>query len=109
VDVLDVATGKWSTGPALPGPDRVGFSPAAAAVGGRLVVNTSSGPVYRLNEAGDGWEKVGEATTKRRVARLIPHGADAVILVGGAGGGENVAAVEVVRLAARGEAVTAGR
>lgn len=105
VDVLDVASGKWTTGPKLPGEDKVAFSPAAATVGGRVVVNTSAGPVYRLTEAGDGWEKVGEAKTKRMVARLVPHSADAVILVGGAGGGGNVDAVEAVRLAGRGEPV----
>jgi N-acetylneuraminic acid mutarotase len=103
VDVLDVATGKWTTGPHLPGADRVAFSPAAGTVNGRVVVNTSAGPVFRLTEAGDGWEKVGEAKAKRMVARLVPHGDDAVVLVGGAGGGGNVDAVEVVRLAARGE------
>ena len=108
VDVLDVTTGKWTDGPALPGADRVAFSPAAGVVKGRVVVNTSAGPVYRLNEAGTGWEKVGEAKTKRMVARLVPLGDDAVILVGGAAGGGNVDAVEVVRLAARGEPVVAG-
>ncbi|MBA4191282.1 MAG: hypothetical protein C0467_25145 [Planctomycetaceae bacterium] len=108
VDVLDTATGKWATGPQLPGAERTAFSPAAGVVKGRVVVNTSAGPVFRLNETGDGWEKVGEAKKKRMVARLVPHGDDAVILVGGAGGGGNVDAVEVVRLAARGEPVVTG-
>ncbi len=98
-DVLDVTTQKWTTGPALPGTDRVAFAPAACSVAGRLVVNTSDGPVYRLTDAGDGWEKSGEAATKRVVARLVPFGADAVVLVGGSGAGGNVAAVEVVRFA----------
>jgi N-acetylneuraminic acid mutarotase len=105
VDVLDVSTGKWSSGPAIPGGERVAFSPAACAVGGRLVVNTSEGPLYRLNTAGDGWEKVGEAAKKRIVARLVPLGTDRVVLVGGAGGGANVDAIEVIRLAERGEPV----
>ena len=109
VDVLDVTTGKWTTGPELPGSDRVAFSPAACVVNGRLVVNTSAGPVFRLNEAGTGWEKVGEATAKRMVARLIPLGADAVVLVGGASGGGNAAELEVIKLAAKGEPVAAGR
>jgi N-acetylneuraminic acid mutarotase len=107
VDILDVATGKWSTGPALPvGSDRAAFSPAATVVNGRVVVNTSEGPVYRLNEAGDGWEKVGEAATKRMVARLVPLSNDSVLLVGGVSGNANVATVEVVKLAAKGERVT---
>jgi N-acetylneuraminic acid mutarotase len=106
VDVLDVATGEWGTGPALPGNDRAAFSPAATVVNGRVVVNTNAGPVFRLTEAGDVWEKVGDAPTKRLVARLVPFGSDAVLLVGGASGGANVAALDVMKLAAKGERVT---
>jgi N-acetylneuraminic acid mutarotase len=110
VDVLDVAAGKWTTGPALPGDDRVAFSPAAGVVNGRVVVNTSEGPIYRLNEAGDGWEKVGEVKTKRLVARMVSAGANSVLLVGGASpGAGNVAAVERVTLAEKGEAVPPGK
>lgn len=96
VDVLDVATGKWGEGPAMPGGERVAFSPAACTVRGRLVLNTSEGPVYRLSEKGDAWEKVGEAAKKRIVARLIPFGADRVILLGGASGGGNADSLEVI-------------
>ncbi len=106
VDVLDVATGKWTTGPKLPGDDRVAFSPAATVVNNRVVVNTNAGPVYRLNEAGDGWEKVGDAAASRHVGRLVPHGSDHVVLLGGAGGGGNVAEVEVIKLSAKGEPVS---
>ncbi|HJZ53758.1 MAG TPA: hypothetical protein VKE74_02310 [Gemmataceae bacterium] len=109
VDVLDVATGAWVTGPTLPGSDRAAFSPAAAVVGGRVVVNTSDGPVFRLTAAGDGWEKVGEAPTKRLVARLVPLGDDAVLVVGGVSGGQNMAALDVVKLAAKGERVAGDR
>lgn len=97
VDVLDLATGKWSEGPALPSGGRTAFAPSACVVGGKVVVNTSLGPVYRL--AGDTWEKVGLAETKRMVARLVPAGPDAVALLGGAAGGTNAASVEVIRLA----------
>jgi hypothetical protein len=98
VNVLDTATGKWTTGPDLPGTNRVGFSPAAATVGGRVVVNTSAGGVYRLTEAGDAWEQVGEAATRRMVARLIPHGPRKALLVGGASGGANATMLEVLTL-----------
>jgi N-acetylneuraminic acid mutarotase len=109
--ILDVKARTWATAPALPvaGKRAMAFSPAAATVGGRVVVNTSAGPVYRLSESGASWEKVGEAKTKRVVARLVPFGGDAVILIGGAGGGKNVAALEAIRLAARGEPVAARR
>ncbi|MBM3979182.1 MAG: hypothetical protein FJ304_02640 [Planctomycetes bacterium] len=98
VDVYDTATGKWSEGPKLPGGERVGFSPAACTVGGRVVVNTSEGPVYRLTEKGDAWEKVGEAKKKRLVARLVPFGTNRVVLLGGASAGDNADSLEVIVL-----------
>ena len=70
-------------------------------------MNTGTGAICRLT--GDSWEKVGQAARKRIVARLLPHGPDSVVLVGGAGGGENVAAVEVIRLAEVGEKVAADK
>src|SRR5262249_54163816 len=106
--ILDVETRKWAGGPALPGEGKkaMAFSPSAATVGGRVVVNTAGGPVYRLNDRGDGWEKVGAAATPRTVARLIPLGPTAVLLVGGAARGQGmVAALERVPLADKGEAV----
>jgi hypothetical protein len=107
-EILDVETRKWTTGPALPveGKNAMSFSPAAATVNGRVVVNTAAGAVYRLTAAGDAWEKVGGAEVPRVVARLIPAGPSAVLLVGGAAPGEgNVAEIEVVKLAEKGEAV----
>ena len=66
---------------------------------GRVIVNTFEGPLYRLAASGDAWEKVGAVSHKRMVGRLVPHGADAVVAVGGADGTGNVAEVEVIRLA----------
>ncbi|QJX00842.1 Kelch repeat-containing protein [Frigoriglobus tundricola] len=105
-DVYDVDAKAWSTVPALPGDDKksMAFSPSAATVGGRVVVNVAAGPVYRLNEAGDGWEKVGAAATPRVVARMIPLGPSTVALVGGtAPGAGTLATIEVVKLAEKGE------
>lgn len=107
VDILETATGKWSTGPAIPGSDRVGFSPAATVVEGKLIVNTSAGPLFRLTEKGDAWEKVGTVPTTRMVARIVPAGKNAVLVVGGAGKGGNVSAVERVEIAEKGEPVVA--
>ena len=108
-DILDVETGKWSTGPELPGSERVAFSPAATTVNGKLIVNTSAGPVYRLASDGARWEKVGEALKPRMVARLVPLGPDAVVLVGGASRSGNVDLVEIVKLATTGEPVAASK
>lgn len=99
VDVLDLVTGRWTAGPDLPGADRVAFSPAAAVVAGRLLVSTSDGLLHRLDEKGEAWEKVGQTRSRRMVARLVPYG-DKAVLVGGAGGGGNQAALEVIDLTA---------
>ncbi len=107
-DVFDVEMRKWTTAPALPidGKRAMAFSPAAASVGGRVVVCTASGAVYRLNDKADGWEKVGAAETPRIVARMIPLDPTTLLLVGGASpGGGMVAAVERVKLADKGEPV----
>lgn len=97
VDILDVETGRWSQGPDLPGPERVAFSPACCTLDGRVILSTSQGPIYRLSANGEAWEKIASASRGRIVHRLVPHG-NAVILVGGASGGENLAAIEVVTL-----------
>lgn len=107
-DILDVGTHKWTTGPALPadGKRAMAFSPAAATVDGRVIVNTAAGPMYRLTIDGSAWEKVGETEIQRIVARLIPFSPTSVILIGGASQGEgNVAKLEVVKLAEKGEKV----
>jgi hypothetical protein len=111
IDIFDVQTRKWMTGPALPGADKkTAFSPSAATVGGRVIVNTLAGPVYRLDEKGDGWEQVGAAKTQRMVARMIPLGPTSVALLGGAApGAGSIAAVEVISLAQKGDPVVTGK
>ena len=98
VNVLDLETGKWSAGPSIPG-EKVGFSPAATVVNGRVIVNTFEGPLYRLSAAGDAWEKVGAVSHKRMVGRIVPFGSDSIVVVGGADGTANVAELELVKLA----------
>jgi hypothetical protein len=98
-EIYDVAADKWASGPEFPGSDRVGFSPAAGTVNGRVILNPSSGAVLRLSADGKAWETVAQASRRRMVHRLIPVGGDRVALVGGAGGGENVAAIEVLSVA----------
>jgi len=107
-DIFDVETKKWSQGPALPleGKKAMAFSPSAATVGNRIVVNTTAGPFYRLTADGSGWEKVGAAEFPRMVARLIATGERSVLLVGGASMGEGtVRTIEAVKLAEKGEPV----
>jgi hypothetical protein len=108
-EIFDVATKKWSQGPAIPleGKKAMAFSPSAATVGDRIVVNTVAGPFYRLTTDGAGWEKVGAAESPRMVARLIATGDRSVLLVGGASQAEGgtVRTIEAVKLAEKGEPV----
>lgn len=92
VDILDLKTGKWTTGPEVPG-NRVGFSPAAATLGDRLLVNTFDGHLLRLNAGETAWELVATTSTPRMVHRLIPNG-KGVLLVGGASQGTNRTDIE---------------
>jgi outer membrane protein assembly factor BamB len=103
VDVFDAATEKWTTGPDVPG-GRIGFSPAATVLDGRLVVSTSEGNLFRLTADGKEWEKVVISTTKRIVHRLVPHG-KGVLLVGGAVPAlkQNATDLEFVSLAPQGQ------
>ena len=101
VEILDLATGKWSHGPDFPGTERVGFSPAATVVDGKLILSTSDRAIHALNEKGTGWEKVGTTVESRLVHRLVPGGANVVVAIAGAGGPNGPhASVEAVKLGA---------
>ncbi|MGL6074466.1 MAG: Kelch repeat-containing protein [Fimbriiglobus sp.] len=97
VQILEIKTGQWSTGPEMPGEGRVGFSPAATVVDNKIIVSTSDGQVHRLNPAAKNWEKLEPTKTKRMVHRLVPH-QKGFILVGGASKGGNVADLEFIDL-----------
>jgi outer membrane protein assembly factor BamB len=96
VDVYDVATGTWTTGPEYPGAEKImGFSPAACTAEGRLYISTSDGAVNRLSADGKAWEPAGRLTTRRVVHRLVPA-SGGLLAVGGASPQGNVAALEYV-------------
>lgn len=103
LDVLDLSSRQWSRGPDLPGKERAAFAPAACAHNGQLIVATNEGSLYRLLPARKEWEKVGQASRKRQVARLLPWNDQAVLLLGGAGGGQNHDSLEVIPIPARTE------
>ena len=94
VDVFDVRTQTWSEGPALPGGQLNGFSPAACAVDGRVYVSVADGRLHRLLENGNGWEPV-TAATPRIVHRLVPHDGR-ILILGGAAKGTNFDLIESV-------------
>ncbi|MGI9515411.1 MAG: Kelch repeat-containing protein [Pirellulaceae bacterium] len=85
VDVLDLETNVWSEGPELPGEEGMeGFGNSSFNIGGDLVVSTYGGHVYKLNEAGDGWDKLGSLEIGRFFHRLLPISDQEFALVGGA-------------------------
>lgn len=103
VNVFDPATGAWTTGPDLPSPRRNGFSPGACSTGGRLYVTPSDGRVLRLSAKHDAWEEAGELKQSRIVHRMTPGAGGALIVVGGAAGGDNVALTEAIVPRVKGE------
>jgi N-acetylneuraminic acid mutarotase len=94
VNIYDPHAKAWSKGPDLPGPDRNGFGPAACTLDGHLFVSVADGSLYRLNEAGDGWDKVA-TTTPRIVHRLAANGSE-VLVIGGASGKRQQNLIEAV-------------
>lgn len=96
VDVLDLATMKWSMGPTLPGPIRNGFTPAATTIDGRVYASPQDGKVYRLAEKADKWEEVGTLQKKRLVHRIAPLPNGHLLAMGGGAKEGNLAHVETL-------------
>ncbi|MEM9412515.1 MAG: hypothetical protein AAGA30_15480, partial [Planctomycetota bacterium] len=85
VKVYDMKTGAWSDGPELLGGKGMeGFGSSCFNIGGRLVASTYGGSVLRLDEAGEGWEKLHELEIGRFFHRLLPLDGEKFMLVGGA-------------------------
>jgi hypothetical protein len=96
VDVYDPEQKTWSTVAELPGKDHNGFAPAACTLGGHVYASVADGSLLRLDDAGKKWELV--TTLKPRIVhRLVPYGAQ-LLLVGGARGGDNLATIEAVTI-----------
>jgi N-acetylneuraminic acid mutarotase len=92
--ILDPNTGAWTTGPDLPSPRRNGFSPGACELKGQLYVSGSDGRVLRLE--GKTWQESGILKQSRIVHRMLPVPGNALVVVGGAAGGDNIGLTEVV-------------
>lgn len=96
VSIYDPKTGVWTKGPALPGGETNGFSPAACVHDGNLYVSVADGALYRLGESRQEWEKTGQATP--RVAHRIASDAKTILVIGGAAKGRNLDLIEAVSL-----------
>ncbi|SKA99400.1 Outer membrane protein assembly factor BamB, contains PQQ-like beta-propeller repeat [Prosthecobacter debontii] len=82
VSVLDVKTGEWTTGPALPGGRVGGFGFSAIAHEGRLFASGLSGVLLELR--GDAWVPIAKLEHPRYFHRLVPGGKGQLIALGGA-------------------------
>jgi hypothetical protein len=98
VDVLDLATGRWTSGPELPGEGMEGFGLAACNVNGRLIVGGMGGSILALNPAGAGWEAVAPLEPPRFFHQFVAVGPTSVIAVGGATADGHIDRVERIEL-----------
>jgi N-acetylneuraminic acid mutarotase len=81
--VLDLASGKWSSGPKLPGEGLEGFGGAAVTCAGRLYATTYSGKLSVLSEDGHEWQSAGQLTGPRFFHRILNRGDASLIVIGG--------------------------
>jgi N-acetylneuraminic acid mutarotase len=84
VDVLDLAKGEWSEGPALIGNGMEGFGNASFSVGDHLIATTISGSAQQLNADGTAWEYIGQVHQPRFFHRQLAMPHDGFLIVGGA-------------------------
>lgn len=81
VDVLDVASGAWSSGPEYPGD---AFGLAAVAVGDDVYASGRDGVVHRLRSGSTSWERVGSLAEGRFFHRLFARDGN-LVAIGGIG------------------------
>ncbi len=96
VDVLDLAAGTWSKGPDVPSN---GFGIAAFGVNDHVYASGMDGSIYRLNDAGARWDRVGTLAFPRFFHRLVAADDDHLLAVGGAVKAGHLRHIESVDLA----------
>lgn len=79
VHVYDIASGRWSDGPALPDES---MTVRGAVYAGQLLANASNGNVYRLSADGSRWELAG-ATQYGRLFHEVVASERGPIVLGG--------------------------
>jgi len=97
-ELLDLQTGKWSSGPDLAKSGMAGFGASACNMDGRLYVSGVSGVVYRLNETGSAWEEAGRLKKGRFFHQLLPGGDGRLVAVGGASHDGHLSSIEWIEV-----------
>lgn len=98
VDIYDPKTERWTLGPAFPGDQQSGFSPATCTVNGKLYLATGDGRVYRLDTAAGTWTDVGGVPDPRIVGRIVPASDTRLLVLGGSTKTGNASAIGIVDL-----------
>jgi len=84
VDVYDPVTNRWTGAAAIPGAGMSGFGSSAFAIGSELYVSTMDGFVHRLGSREGAWTTVAKIDPARFFHRMVPHGDNALLMIGGA-------------------------
>jgi hypothetical protein len=84
VDVYDLVSQTWSSGPDLPESDYNGFGAAAFNVSGRIFASSQSEKLLVLADDKTHWESAAQLNPKRFFHRLITGPHESVLLIGGA-------------------------
>jgi N-acetylneuraminic acid mutarotase len=100
-NVFNPMNGVWSEGPALPGEQSNGFSPASAVLGDRFFVALADGKVYRMSTNAERWEEVTRLKDPRFVARMVPAAEHRLIVLAGSSPGVLLGSIEAVEVRER--------
>ncbi len=95
VDVLDLASMRWSQAPELP---ETGFGCAATASDSAVYASARSGRVWRLTPGGERWERHADLAAPRYFHQLVAAAGGQLVAVGGISGARRPRAVEFIAL-----------
>jgi N-acetylneuraminic acid mutarotase len=98
VDIFDPATGKWTSGPKVPGMPANGNGIAAAVANDCLCVAGMTGTIYGLNKAGESWQQVGKMPSPRIHHRLVNLDSTRLLVIAGATRDEHLKEVVAVQI-----------
>ncbi len=100
VSILDLDTGKWSQGAPFPSADRMkGFGSSAFGIGKHIYANGWSTPLLSYDVQDNAWKPLDiKLNHQRFFHRLVAHGNDRLIVIGGAGKGGQREDAQVIRI-----------